>query len=462
MLTARSARGLRPLLAALLLLAPISCSLFEAERPPNVLIILTDDQRADGTLESMPQVRRWLVASGVRFDRAVATTPQCCPSRASIFTGQYSHNHGVLNNTEGWAERMNERSALHRYLKDAGYMTGLFGKFLNEWNLERDPRYLDEWAIFSGGSSQYYRGGRWNDGGEIRTLDEYYTTYIARRAERFVAESAERDDERPWLLYVHPTAPHSPFAPAPEHEEAVVSRWAKNPAVERQSLQGKPRYLREMQRGARRMRAVRRLQLRTLLSVDDMVRRIFVALRENDELENTLVFFLSDNGFLWGEYGITGKSVPYLQSALIPMIVRWPERFPEGISSDELVANIDVLPTVLDAAGIEAEGDEASDGRSLLRILDGEQRRSRILLEHWGVERKGIPRWASTMTRSHQYIEYYNRSGRRSFIEYYDLAADPWQLRNLLADGRDSNDPPLRKLREQLREDRSCSRTACP
>lgn len=129
--------------------APHTAPAGEEPRPPNILIILTDDQRA-ATLRVMPAVRRWFRRDGTRFTHAFATTPQCCPSRASIFTGEWAHNHGVNNNEQ--ARQIDHRSTIHAILKEAGYRTAISGKFLNKWGVEQRPPFFHRWAIFDAGN----------------------------------------------------------------------------------------------------------------------------------------------------------------------------------------------------------------------------------------------------------------------------------------------------------------------
>ena len=125
------------LLVAAVLAVPTPLTRAQEERP-NILVIITDDQRA--SMSFMPQTVEWLQRGGTRFSRAFATTPLCCPSRASIFTGQYAHNHGVRLNHD--AEKLNQEETIQRYLQDAGYRTAIVGKYLNEWDLSRDPPYF--------------------------------------------------------------------------------------------------------------------------------------------------------------------------------------------------------------------------------------------------------------------------------------------------------------------------------
>ncbi|MDQ3958215.1 MAG: sulfatase-like hydrolase/transferase, partial [Actinomycetota bacterium] len=171
--------------------------------PPNVLIIITDDQRASGTLDVMPRTMRWFAQDGTLFANALATTPTCCPSRASVMTGLYAHNHGVQTSERGQAEEMEQQLTMQRYLHLEGYRTGIFGKYLNAWPPQTPPPWFDEWAILSDSARNGYLGGRWNVQGELRQLRRYSTRVIEDRALDFIA-NAETDDAQPWLLYLSP------------------------------------------------------------------------------------------------------------------------------------------------------------------------------------------------------------------------------------------------------------------
>jgi arylsulfatase A-like enzyme len=206
---------------------------------------------------------------------------------------------------------------------------------------------------------------------------------------------------------------------------------------------------------------IRRRQLKTLMSIDDLMDRLFDELEGAGASENTLVIFTSDNGFLWGEHGRTGKRYPYQDSVQVPLLAWWPGHIAGG-SDERLVANIDIAPTVLDAAGIEPE--HVVDGRSL---LDPSLERDRLLLEYFRREGRETPHWASLMTDAYQYVEYYADDRLvPNFREYYDLASDPWQLENLLGNDSVADDPISVGPALQLLQDVNCAGTsgqrACP
>ena len=425
--------------------------------PPNVLIIITDDQSL-GMMRVMPKTVRYFGRGGERFTHFFDTTPVCCPSRASVFTGRYAHNHHVLTLQDG--NRLAQGTTIQRYLEEAGYQTAMAGKYLNLWDIARPPPYFTKWALFDGG----YYNKRFNVNGRVRRIKTYSTAFIANQSLRFLSDF-RNNGARPWFLYVAPYAPHSSFQVAPKYKGAPVPLWHKSPAVREKNLSDKPPYIRRLHESARRAGIIRRERLRTLMSVDDLVGRIFSTLHKLGEDRNTLAFFLSDNGWLNREHGFIGKRPPYLGSVEVPFYIRWPGHVPAGASDSRLAGNIDIMPTILQATGLRAR--DVVDGRSL---LEASPWRSRLLLEQWKergrvvtAERGAkVPDWASTVTRAYQYIEYYGRGGKTTFREYYDLRTDPWQLHNLLGDRTRVNDPNVAALSRQLHRDKSCAGASCP
>ena len=420
---------------------------------PNVLVIITDDQRVE-TMGAMPKTRAWFGQRGTRYPWGTVTTPLCCPSRASIFTGLMAHNHDVHTNAQG--DLIDERRTLHRYLQDAGYRTGLAGKYFNKWDLGREPRYLDRWALFNSG----YREAEFNVDGRRRRVGTYVTDFLAEWSVRFLEET-EEDDERPWLLYVTPYAPHRPSTPAPRDESVPIARWRGNAATREVELGDKPLFVRDQGVSFARGLEKRAVQLRSLMAVDDLVARIAGSLDELGEEESTVAFFLSDNGFLWSEHGLRDKRLPYLPSVRVPFLVRWPAGVEAGAIDHRLVANIDVAPTVLDLVGSPPA--EPMDGRSLA----GTWTRDHLALEYFEAGGRGnVPSWGAILTKRLEYVEYDDQAGRVLFREYYDLTEDPWQLDNLFADGDPNNDPDVTSLSRRLAADRECAGTqgagACP
>jgi arylsulfatase A-like enzyme len=356
----------------------------------------------------------------------------------------------VTNNQR--ADRFDEDSGIQRYLQEHGYSTAIFGKYLLGRPNSQNPAHFDEWAIFRR-SPPAYKGGLWNVDGTVQEVPEYSTQYIGDRAVEFINEREALDVE-PWMMMLSTPAPHAPYISEGQYRHARVSQWQPNPAAPERDLSDKPPLHGLGETTVREAKRVRRKQLRTLISVDDMVERVFATLKHTRE-ENTLAFFLSDNGFMWAEHGLFSKRYPYVPSSKIPLMMRWPGHVEPGSVDRDLVATIDIAPTIMEAAGITPDPEYPVDGHSLL----GQAQRNRLLLEFQ--KEHNIWTWASTITRDDQYIEYYVNGSVR-FREYYDLRRDPWQLRNLYGDDTASNDPNRAMLSRRLHRDRSCSGTECP
>ena len=431
---------------------------------PNVLIIITDDQRASNTLWAMPETRRLLGRNGTRYTNAFASTPLCCPSRATLFTGRYAHNTRVHSNNQ--ARRLDPATMFSRLLRGVGYRTALAGKFLNSWPATRPPPHFDRFARFLGSAAEYLNP-RVNVNGSIERTSGYATTLVRRYSLRFLRRF-ESQDEQPWFLYVAPNAPHRPSLPEPKYADARIPSWPGNPSVLERDRRDKPPYVRRNHHTVDDGRTVRAGQLRTLMSVDDMIGLLFDELGRLGERRDTLAIFTSDNGLTWADHGIGllgheagQKGVPYTASVKVPLLLRWPGHVAENAVRPWLTGIVDIAPTVLEAAGVAPDPAQPPlDGRSLLQAAV----RDRVLLENWT---KPAPPWASTRTRTFQYTEYYGDDGRTPiFREYYDLRRDPWQLRNLFRDGNPRNDPNVGRIAAQLAADRACTGTqgsrACP
>ena len=438
--------------------APASAGAGGSDHRPNILIVLTDDQRAPGTMKVLPHVRHWFGRQGRTYTEALDTTPLCCPSRASLFTGQYAHNHGVVDNTHAGLDRFDQHTSIARYLQEDGYRTGFAGKLFNFWHVEDDPKYFDRWSVYHPTNVRNgYFDTTWNLNGRMKRIHTYSTDFIAEQGERFIRGS-EANDDKPWFLELATYAPHLGPGPEPEYANAPVGSLHVTPAMTERDRSDKPPFVRAERAALEDGRKAREGQLRMLMSVDDLVAKITKTLRQTGETRDTLAFFLSDNGYLWSEHSITAKGSAYDAGVHVPLLVRWPGHVGKGTVDGRIVAILDVAPTILDAVGIEQDADVPMDGRSL---LDRSWTRPRLLLEYWRWKGSTAPPWASIWTKHYQYTEYYE-GGEIAFREYYNLKRDPWQLVNLLRDGRPRNDPDVEALHDRLTMDRSCVATACP
>jgi len=418
---------------------------------PNILLILTDDQRAAGTMDVLPQTRGIFETGGTKFTQAFVTTPLCCPSRSSIFSGRYVHNHGVRDNES--SQSLDARYTIQEYLRQSGYRTSIFGKYLNGWNLLRNPMSYDDWAISSAG----YTNFRANENGVVKTISTYATTYFKDNAIRFINES-EAQDATPWFMEIATTAPHPPFQAEPLYANAEVPPFNQPPSYFEADKRDKPVYIQNQNDDSEQIEATRIGQLRTLMSVDDLVAQVFATLDATGETSDTLAIFMSDNGYEWGEHGLDLKEFPYDESVRVPMYVRWPGHVVPGAVDSKLVANIDVAPTIVDAVGGGLAISTPMDGRS---VIDPAQNRSHLLQEHASIN--GEQAWAAIQTQTSHYIETYAADGQTiRYREYYDLIADPYEMSNLLGDGNAANDPDTAALSAQLALDRGCTGADCP
>lgn len=413
---------------------------------PNVLFIVTDDQR--GGMEVLPKTRTYFAKQGRRYRNGFVTTPLCCPARASIMTGRYAHNHGIKTNRSFDGDIPYE-DMLQAQLQNAGYRTGLYGKYLNALPLAATPPNFDDFAVTSPG----YQDRKWNVNGVVQELPGYNAHLIGDFAANFISQRAS--DDRPWFLMLNPYGPHAPHTPETAYADADVPYARATPGARESDLSDKPRWVRQDDgRWDPEGRRIRRQQLRALMSIDDLVERVMTTLAATGQ-DNTIAVFMSDNGYLWGEHGYIGKGVAYTEAVRVPFYVRWPGRVLAGSNDHRLVANIDLAPTILGAVGLPV-GEH--DGRDL---FDTSVRRDRMHLEYW-CNTRTCHRWASTRTKTYQYIEHYDAEGNVVFREYYDLTDDPHQLRNYLRDGTGSNNPSVAPLAARLARDRFCTGASCP
>jgi N-acetylglucosamine-6-sulfatase len=438
---------------------------------PNVLVIMTDDQTVE-SVRVMTNVKRLLRDRGATFRSSFVTYALCCPSRATFLTGQYAHNHGVLGNSppNGGYAKLDHTNTLPVWLQDAGYYTAHLGKYLNGYG-RADPREIppgyDEWRGSVDPSTYRFYGYTLNENGRLTTYERTYQTDLyARKAARIIRQRAPR--AQPFFLWVAFLAPHSGGprepndpagqatpVPAPRHRRAFDSApLPRPPGFNERNVSDKPVGIRNRPLlGPRRIRRIRenyRQRLESLLAVDEAVARLVTTLRRTGELDDTLVIFTSDNGFFHGEHRVpAGKVLPYEPSIRVPLIMRGPG-IPAGRRVGQRVANIDLAPTIVDAAG--ATPGRVLDGRSLLPVI---ARPNVPLGRDLLVERgPGAGTFTALRAPNYFYAEYGN--GER---ELYDLVRDPYELRS-----RHAN-PAYATVREDLAERlahlRTCSGLAC-
>lgn len=420
----------------------------QAPDPPSIVLIITDDQRAD-TTRYMENLSRRIAEPGIRFTRAFVPNALCCPARVSILTGDHSHTTGVWRNagTYGYAA-FDDSSTLATRLHAAGYRTGLFGKYLNGWAKD-DPTYIppgwDEWFSFLSCCPYYGFPASVNGGQRDFGPDVYGTIESARRAARFITSTTA-----PVLVYWAPPAPHWPATPEHRYAGALsdLEPWRPPSYLER-DVSDKPAWVRRLpiwtaDRIAR-ADAQRRREYETLLSVDDGIGMLLDALEATGRLENTVLIYTSDNGVMWGEHRVAGKPFPWRSTHRVPFLVRYDALAASESSSRALVSTIDIAPTVIELAGLQAR---TTDGESLVPLLTGafERVRRRLFLEH---AMSGLtPAYCGGRTVNRLFVRY--TTGEE---EYYDYRKDRWELRNAV--DRSGLRRVISKLRRFTR--RACS-----
>jgi arylsulfatase A-like enzyme len=397
-----------------------------------VVIIVTDDQRTD-TLMSMPSVRRLLVDQGTRFTDAHVPNSLCCPSRSTILTGLYSHDNGVWTNSGpdgGWrafVKNGDEKRTIAVTMQRAGYRTALIGKYLNQFGRFAPPGYTPAgWNDFQGfrvenASAAYYNYRLGNSPKFFgMAAKDYSTDVLAHRAVNFIWSTPL---DKSLFLYFAPYAPHAPFLAAPRDWGALAGKLPTyRPASSTASLAGMPAYMRG--RPVMPQKAVDHLRLgqyESLIAVDDAVSAIVAALEHSDRLRDTMIVFMSDNGYLDGDHHLRGKNVPYQQATSIPLVIRWDGRVRAGVTDDRLTGNIDIAATIADAAGTTM----TTDGQSLL----GRSRRSGLVLEAGYSDRLLRPPYCGWRDAKWLFVHY--STGEE---ELYSVTNDPQELHNLASD----------------------------
>ena len=437
--------------AAVVIAASVSGSPPSAPRDdrPNIIVILTDDQTFD-TLPSHPAAMPWLQAqirdpdgSWLWFPNAFISTPLCCPSRATILSGRYSHHTHVRTNDDG--ERFDESNTLATWLHDAGYFTGLVGKYLNRYPFGRGP-YVpagwDRWVAKrnTAATTTYYDYGFVDQGIPLETAHgtgTYATDLFADKAVDFVRIAP---DERPFFLYFAPSAPHPPWTPPPRYSGAFAGVPLTVPAsVNERNVSDKPAWMQGLSPfddgELSKLMSERRRERATLLGADDAIRRIVEAVQARGDLERTVIFFLTDNGYSFGEHRIRGKRCPYEECIRTPFAVMVPGG--KAGQVDGLVSNVDLAPTIAGLARVRPA--PFVDGRSFARAIAGRPWKGPpgVLLE-WAGDTE-IPAWQGVRTLDFAYIE-----SADGTVELYDLTgekghADPLELKNRAQDPRYRN-----------------------
>ena len=423
---------------------------------PNIVFIITDDETyAEAQLAATnTNLNADLLSKGISFTNAIIPNPLCCPSRTSILRGQLSSKTGVWTNSPpygGWRTAHNagdENSTVATWLQGAGYRTALIGKYLNGYE---DPSWVPPgWDYWRGQEINDSGGGYFNyrvseNGTEVRfgsSPQDYSVDVMTGFATSFIASTPP---SQPLFMYVGYRSPHGPRTAAP--------RYADDPRCDGVSTTGlpdfgvagagAPHYILHAPALAPTIGSVEPMDAcRSLLAVDDGVGAITQALADSGRLANTMIVFISDNGYMYGEHRWVAKRVPYESSIHVPLVIRYDPLTAKraGTTNTSVVANIDLAPTAADLAGIIPALPE--DGHSLVPLLNGTAGsvRNGVLLE--GFSQDVVPRMPSYCgwrTARYAYVRYLTREEG-----LYDLAADPYEMKNL------ASDPAWQELRRRL------------
>lgn len=437
---------------------------------PNIVFVLVDDLRWDEVgiaghpYVETPNIDR-VAREGAYFQQAFTTTPLCSPSRATFLTGLYPHKNGITDNLAR-NETSHQLETYPKMLNAAGYDTAFIGK----WHMGNDDSPRPGFTLWAGMKGQGEAlNPELNINGERRKFEGYVTDILTDLSVDFVSQ----DRSSPFLLYLSHKALHpnmtqlddgssadSPsgvpgFIPAERHR----GRYAGETALRRPNAgiapTDRPALMRQIgdlpPLGEETMTPVSEIHERQemLLAVDESLGRIMAAIDAMGELDNTVVVVTSDHGYWYGEHGLwEERRLAYEEALRIPMMLRFPERVSPGSRPLQMVLSIDVAPTMLEFAGVEASG--TLHGKSLVPILEGEspEWRSSFLVEYYSdtvFERIDHMGYKAVRSDRYKYIRYEDLEG---MDEFYDLHADPYELRNVIGDPR--YDKALKEMQAEL------------
>jgi N-acetylglucosamine-6-sulfatase len=432
-------------LLALCTLAPLAHAQVATTRPRNVIIILSDDHRYDfmsfvrgaPAFLQTPHMDR-MSAGGTHLANAFVTTALCSPSRASIYTGQYAHRHGVVDNTSGIPPGT---VFFPQLLQQAGWRTAFVGK----WHMGEDvddPRPgFDHWVGFRG--QGVYNDPTLNINGQRSQISGYTTDILTQQALDWLDRQRRAAPQQPFFLVLSHKAVHAEFVPAERHAgkyRDVPIPYPLTMAKTEANLRGQPRWVREQRyswhgvdyayHGQFDFDTFYRRYAETTLALDESVGRMLDYLERNRMGETTLLIYLSDNGFSLGEHGLIDKRHAYEESIRIPMIAWGPGMVPAGKRAEDVVRNIDIAPTILALAGVQPT--TPMDGRSVLPVLRGERLDSpgEFLYEYYWEH--AFPHTPTTFALRGDRFKYIYYHGVWDNQELFDLQTDPLERFNLI------------------------------
>ncbi|MTI21711.1 DUF4976 domain-containing protein [Fulvivirga sp. RKSG066] len=436
----------------------------DSSKPLNVVFILSDDHRYDfmGFTGKVPFLKTpnmdRMAKEGTHIQNAFVTTSLCSPSRASILTGQFSHRHQVIDNQSAIGDTS---MFFPQYLEKSGYETAFFGKWHMGEHHAKPRKGFTHWESFKG-QGVYYNPTLNINGKEQSFGDSTYITDLL--TEHAVDWIEKRDKEKPFFMYLSHKGVHSEFAPAQRHVDNYEKESPNYPSTmypekvdkEEYDYENVPEWVKKqrhswhgvdyMYHGQMDFDTFYKKYNETLLSVDESIGEVIAALEKEGILENTVVFYMGDNGFSFGEHGLIDKRQAYEESIRVPLLAFGGGDLLAKDSVDQLIQNIDIGPTVLAMAGLETP--KNMDGKSFLPILKGENPenwRKRIYYEYfWERPFPQTPTVHAVRTDKYKFIRYY---GIWDLNELYDLENDPYETRNLI------RSPEHKEIAKTLRND---------
>src|SRR5690242_1291967 len=411
----------------------------------NIIVILTDDQRWD-TLWSMPNVQRLLVHHGVTFANSFVSNPLCCPSRATILTGNYAHttrvydNHPPHGGAPVFKSHGDDRSTIATWLHADGYATGLFGKYLNSYTGGVPPGW-DRWVAFDYEPDYHPYYVFTNLPSRCpgrpacrlkREVSVYSTRFFANMARNYIDTAPAN---KPVFIYYAPYAPHLPSFPQNKYVDRFPNlKPYRPPSYNEADVSDKPPWIRRLPRfdqvQGQQILAERRAEYQTLITVDDEIGELVDALKATHRLAHSVIVFASDNGVSWGEHRLLvgSKQLPYDEAIRVPLVVRYEPYTTHPSTDRHLVVNADWAPTL---AAIAGAPHPAVEGRSFLPLLKRQQPRpgwrTEFLLEHMNGNPPSLaPDFCGIRSTGFMYARYTG-----GFEELYNLKTDPYELRNI-------------------------------
>jgi len=462
------------------LTAGSSCTALESigviKQKPNIIFILTDDLDFS-LMPYMEHTNKLIAEQGASFTNYFVTSSSCCPSRATTLRGQYPHNTNILENSPGFRnfyKNDKESETIATWLNKAGYETSLVGKYLNGYPVTAGNKYIPpgwtDWNSFihhdaDDDEGWYYYNYTISENGEFvyygYSPEDYSTDVVKEKAISFIDQSIAK--RSPFFIYISGMAPHGPSTPAPRHEEALAGlEYPQKPSFLEEDISDKPSIIySNVESGdefdSHDANGLLRRRAQTMLAVDEMVLEIVQLLEKSGQLDNTYIIFTSDNGFHMGEHGLSsGKMLAFEEDIRVPFLIRGPGIEP-NTTITQMVANIDIAPTVADMAGTKSA--EFVDGRSFLPLLHQQESqtlewRTNLLIETGYWDRVSpVIAYRGIRNENFKYMEY--ESGE---LEYYDLVNDPYELENIASDLDTETLATLHGWLEQLR---TCEAESC-